>query len=103
MAWAGLATLVDQQAIWRGDLEPGAVIQVWESEAAFENAKAGKSASGHSFVFLNYIYSGSGITGMAIADQGYEGGAPLPKNEWCVWIGANLFKKPDTPASTPSP
>jgi len=103
MAWAGLATLVDQQAIWRGDLEPGAVIQVWESEAAFENAKAGKSASGHSFIFLNYIYSGSAITGMAIADQGYEGGAPLPKNEWGVWIGANLFKKPDTPASRPSP
>src|SRR6266571_258406 len=59
MAWKGLATLVDMQGIWRGDLEPGAVIQVWGSEADFENAKAGKSAFGHSFIFLNYIYSGS--------------------------------------------
>ena len=103
MVNAGLATLIDQQGIWRGDLEPGAVIQVWESEAAFENAKAGKSASGHSFIFLNYIYTGSAITGMAIADQGYESGAPLSKSEWGVWIGANLFKKPDAPASAPRP
>jgi hypothetical protein len=102
MAWAGLATLVDQQEIWRGDLEPGAVIQVWGSEADFENAKAGKSAYGHSFIFLNYIHSGSAITGMAIADQGYESGEPLSKNEWGVWIGANLFKKPDTPSSAPA-
>jgi hypothetical protein len=102
MAWAGLATLVDMQAIWRGDLEPGAVIQVWGSEADFENAKAGKSAFGHSFIFLNYIYSGSAITGMAIADQGYESSEPLAKNEWGVWIGANLFKKADTPSSAPA-
>jgi hypothetical protein len=58
MAYAGLATLVDQQGVWRGDLEPGAVIQVWKTEAEFENAKNGKSAFGHSFIFLNYIYSG---------------------------------------------
>ena len=103
MAWKGLATLVDMQGIWRGDLEPGAVIQVWGSEADFENAKAGKSAFGHSFIFLNYIYSGSAITGMAIADQGYESGEPLAKNEWGVWIGANLFKKPAPSTGTPAP
>src|SRR5882672_6316137 len=103
MAWKGLATLVDMPGIWRGDLEPGAVIQVWGSEADFENAKAGKSAFGHSFIFLNYIYSGSAITGMAIADQGYESGEPLAKNEWGVWIGANLFKKPAPSTSTPAP
>jgi hypothetical protein len=103
MAYAGLATLVDQQGLWRGDLEPGAISQVWKTEADFENAKNGKSAFGHSFIFLNYIYSGSAITGMAIADQGYQSEEPLGKNDWGVWIGANLFKKPDTPASAPSP
>ena len=41
MAWAGLATLVDTQGVWRGDLEPGGVIQVWGSDADFENAKKG--------------------------------------------------------------
>ena len=102
MVNAGLATLVDQQSIWRGDLEPGAVIQVWKSEAEFEKAKNGQEAFGHSFIFLNYIYSGSATTGMAIADQGYESGKPLSKSTWGVWIGANLFKKADTPASVPA-
>jgi len=39
---------------------------------------------------------------MAIADQGYESGEPLAKNEWGVWIGANLFKKPGPSTSTPA-
>lgn len=94
VVWAGHGTLVDGVGIWRGDLEPGAVIQVWGSDADFESVKKGKSAYGHSFVFLNYIYTGSAITGMAIADQGYQSGDPLPRGEWGVWIGANLFRKP---------
>lgn len=94
MVWAGLGTHVDEQAIWRGELEPGAVIQVWRTKAGYKDVKLGKPALGHSFIFLNYIYSGSTITGMAIADQGYQSGDPLPKGEWGVWIGANLFRKP---------
>jgi hypothetical protein len=83
------------------DLESGAVIQVWKTEADFESAKSGNSAYGHSFIFLNYIYSGSAITGMAIADQGYQNEEPLGKNDWGVWIGANLFKKPAPSTSAP--
>ena len=52
-----------------------------------------KGLGGHSFVFLNYIYSGSAITGMAIADQGFQNDEPLARGDWGVWFGANLFKK----------
>jgi hypothetical protein len=94
MVYAGVGTLVDTVGVWRGDLEPGAVIQVWDSEAEYENAKKGNSAYGHSFIFLNYVYTGSAITGMAIADQGYQNGEPLTRKDWGVWFGANLFKQP---------
>lgn len=94
MVYAGHGTLVDMEGIWRGDLEPGAVIQVWGTAADYANVKKGKSAYGHSFIFLNYIYSGSVISGMAIADQGYQNSEPLARGDWGVWIGANLFRNP---------
>lgn len=40
-----------------------------------------------------YRYSGSAITGMAIADQGFQNDEPLARGDWGVWFGANLFKK----------
>jgi hypothetical protein len=70
------------------------VIQVWGSADDYANVKQGHRAYGHSFVFLNYIYSGSAITGMAIADQGFQNDEPLARGDWGVWFGANLFKKP---------
>lgn len=93
MVWAGYGTLVDMVGVWRGDLEPGAVIQVWGSAGDYENVRKGHSAYGHSFIFLNYIYTGSAITGMAIADQGFQNSEPLNRGDWAVWLGANLFKK----------
>jgi hypothetical protein len=94
MVWAGLGTLVDMEGIWRGDLEPGAVIQVWGSTGDYENVRKGNSAYGHSFIFLNYVYAGSVISAMAIADQGYQNSTPLVRGDWGVWFGANLFRKP---------
>lgn len=95
MAWAKMGTLVDAEGIWRGDLKPGAVIQVWKSPADFDRVKEGNAVSdgswGHSFIFLNYAYSGSAISGIIIADQGYQNGDPLAKGDYSFWVGANLI------------
>lgn len=93
MIWAGQGTFVDTVGVWNGELEPGAVIQVWGTDADYDNVKKGQAAYGHSFIFLNYVYSGSVITGMAIADQGYQNGDPLARGDWGVWFGANLYRK----------
>jgi len=97
MAWAKLGTLVEMDGIWRGELKPGAVIQVWKSPGDFERVKKGDEVVdhswGHSFLFLNYVYSGSSITGMAIADQGFENEDPLAKGDYSYWVGANLNAK----------
>lgn len=94
MAWAGLGTLVDSDGIWRGDLEPGAVIQTWKKAGDYDSVKEGKSIAdssyGHSFIFLNYVYTGSVISGIAIADQGYQSGKPRTKGDYAYWVGANL-------------
>jgi hypothetical protein len=70
------------------------VIQVWKGPADFKRVKQGDEVAdgswGHSFIFLNYIHSGSAITGIAIADQGYQNGAPLAKGDYSYWVGANL-------------
>jgi hypothetical protein len=39
MVWAGYGTLVDTVGVWRGDLERGAVIQVWGSTDDYANVK----------------------------------------------------------------
>ena len=49
-----------------------------------------QGASGHSFVFLHYVKSGSSITGMVIADQGYQNGKPLKRSAYGYWVGANI-------------
>ena len=95
MAWAKMGTLVSSDAIWRGELKPGAVIQVWKSPEDFDRVKQGDKvvdgSYGHSFIFLNYSYSGTGISGIVIADQGYQDGDPLAKGEYSYWVGANLI------------
>ncbi len=105
MAWAGMGTLVDSDGIWRGDLTPGAVIQVWRSAADFDLVKEGNAvvdgSYGHSFFFLNYVKAGSSITGIVIADQGFQSGDPLSKGEYAYWVGANLTAAPAAPAPTP--
>jgi hypothetical protein len=97
MAWAKIGTLVDSDGIWRGDLKPGAVIQVWKSPADFDRVKQGDAvvdgSYGHSFIFLNYSYSGSAISGIVIADQGYQDGDPLAKGEYSYWARHALARK----------
>lgn len=107
MIWAGHGTLVSGAGVWNGELEPGAVIQVWGNDSDYKNVKKGKPAYGHSFIFLNYVYAGSNITGMAIADQGYQNGEPVGRGAWGVWFGANLYQKaarePNTVRYGPNP
>ena len=92
IAWAGIGTIIDADGIWAGNLEPGAVIQTWRNAADFERVRDGDApvSYGHSFIFLNYAYSGSGISGVVIADQGYQNRAPLVRGDYGFWVGANL-------------
>jgi hypothetical protein len=88
----GLGTLVDSQGIWSGDLKPGAVVQVWKVSSDYDNVRDGLAPSniGHSFLFMHYVRSGAGISAIVIADQGYQGNAPLVKGDWSYWVAANL-------------
>jgi hypothetical protein len=52
---------------------------IWGSLIAQPGWKDMHSAYGHSFIFLSYVYSGSAITGMAIADQGFQNDEPLAR------------------------
>jgi hypothetical protein len=92
MAWKGLGTLVEGPDIWAGKLKPGAVIQAWVDAKDHDKVRDGKpdGVSGHSFIFLHYVKSGSSITGMVIADQGYQNGAPLKRSDYGYWVGANI-------------
>jgi hypothetical protein len=92
MASVGLGTLVYSDGIWAGNLKSGAVIQVWRVASDFYLVKDGDSPTsyGHSFLFLNYVYSGSAISAIAIADQGFQNGKPLTKGAYGYWVGANL-------------
>ncbi len=92
MANENLGTLVDSQGIWSGALKPGAVVQVWKVASDYDDVRDGiaPSSIGHSFLFMHYVYSGSGISAVVIADQGYQGGAPLAMGDWSYWVAANL-------------
>lgn len=92
MAWKGWGVLVEQDAIWAGKLKPGAVIQAWVDAKDHDRVRDGnpEGASGHSFIFLHYVRSGKTITGMVIADQGYQNGSPLAKGDYGYWVGANI-------------
>jgi len=92
MAMKGLGTLVEGPEIWAGKLKPGAVIQAWKKAKDHDNVRDGnpQGASGHSFIFLHYVRTGSAITGMVIADQGYQNGDPLKRTDYGYWVGANI-------------
>jgi hypothetical protein len=92
VVFKGAGTLVDSVGIWAGKLKPGAVVQTWEDPKDFDRVRDGKSplSYGHSFVFLNYTYTGAAISGMAIADQGYQNAKPLKKGDYGYWVAANL-------------
>jgi hypothetical protein len=102
MAYAGLGTLVDSDGIWAGKLEPGAVLQTWAVASDYDRVKDGKKPTsyGHSFLFLNYVYSGSSIAGLAMADQGFQNGDPLVKGDYAYWVAANLFVTAPAPVTS---
>jgi hypothetical protein len=92
MAMKGWGTLVEGPDIWAGKLKPGAVIQAWIDAKDHDKVRDGNTdgVSGHSFIFLHYVRSGSSITGMVIADQGYQNGYPLKRSDYGYWVGANI-------------
>jgi len=96
MAYKGLATLVEGADFWAGKLKPGAVIQAWVDAADFTSVRDGGEApsGGHSFIFLNYVRKNGAITGIAIADQGYQNGQPLEQADYGFWVGANINAPP---------
>jgi hypothetical protein len=92
MAWKGWGTLVEGPDIWAGKLKRGAVIQAWDDARDHDKVRDGNAqgVGGHSFIFLHYVKSGSLITGMVIADQGYQSGKPLKRSDYGYWVGANI-------------
>ena len=103
MAWAGKGVLVEGNGIWRGDLAPGAIVQVWENGADFERVKAGDCSEGigHSFIFHSYVRKDDdpkgAIVGMRIMDQGYQGEDILTPAHWGFWVAANINFGPQEP------
>jgi len=96
MVNAGMGDLKNETEIWNGDLEPGALIQVWLYETGYDEVVEGVDDDGydgygHSFIFISYERDeNSIITGMNIADQGYQNDDALAQEEWEVWWGVNL-------------
>jgi len=92
MVNAGVGTLVESADIWGGKLLPGAVLQTWKVAGDFDRVKDGDSPTsyGHSFIFLNYVYAGGAISGIAIADQGFQNDTVLKKADYGYWVAANL-------------
>jgi hypothetical protein len=93
LASRGWATIIDQNGIWSGLLDTGAVLQTWRVRADHERVQQGKKPLhyGHSFVFREYVRRGSGIIGMKVADNGYHGRRTVTPGTWGFWVGANLY------------
>ncbi len=96
IAYAGMGTLVDGSGIWSGELRPGAPMQVWRHRNDYEKVVRGVNHKnfdpfGHSFIFIGYVRDEKNeITGIRIADQGYQGYRPLLPNDYEVWWAVNL-------------
>lgn len=96
IAYAGMGTLVDCLGIWRGELRPGAPMQVWKRRNDYEKVVRGINQNGfdpfgHSFIFMGYVRNERhDIIGIRIADQGYQSYRPLLPNDYEVWWAVNL-------------
>ena len=92
IAFGGKGQLVDQNGIWSGGLEPGAVIQTWKKASDFTLVKDGDRPTdyGHSFIFIRYVRQDGKITGIRIADQGFQSEDTLKKSDYGFWVGANI-------------
>ncbi|WP_379934041.1 hypothetical protein [Maribacter chungangensis] len=96
IAYAGMGTLVDSAEIWSGQLRPGALMQVWRFKEDYEQVVRGTDVKkldpyGHSFIFIGYVRDENHIiTGLRIADQGFQSYRPLIPRDYEVWWGVNL-------------
>lgn len=96
IAYAGMGTLLDTLAIWSGQLRPGALMQVWRFKEDYELVVKGVNVKkldpyGHSFIFISYVRDEENkITGLKIADQGFQSYRPLIPRDYEVWWGVNL-------------
>ncbi|WP_339723672.1 hypothetical protein [Maribacter stanieri] len=96
ITYAGMGTLVDSTGIWGGKLKPGALMQVWRYKEDFIEVVQGADVAkldpyGHSFIFINYVRDDKGvITGLRIADQGFQSYRPLVPRDYDVWWAVNL-------------
>lgn len=96
VAAAGMGELVNTKKIWKGALRPGALMQVWRHKDDYKAVVRGisdpnRDPFGHSFIFLNYIKDENGnITGIKIADQGYQSKRTLVPRDYEIWWAANL-------------
>lgn len=98
MVQLGMGTMVSEDAIWNGKLQPGAVLQTWKKDTDFKKVRDGErpESIGHSFIFLEYQKNANGdILGMKIADQGTNWAEPnvLSRSTFEYWVGANIHCK----------
>ncbi|ASV32236.1 hypothetical protein [Maribacter cobaltidurans] len=96
ITYAGMGTLVDTKGIWGGKLKPGALVQVWRFKEDYEKVVQGTDVKkldpyGHSFIFIRYVRNEKfEITGLIIADQGFQSYRPLVPRDYEVWWAVNL-------------
>ena len=96
IAYAGMGTLVDSTGIWSGQLQPGALMQVWRFKDDYEKVVQGVNVKkldpyGHSFIFISYVRDEkNAIIGFKIADQGFQSYRPLVPRDYEVWWAVNL-------------
>lgn len=96
ITYAGMGSLVDSTGIWGGKLKPGALMQVWRYKEDFIEVVQGADVAkldpyGHSFIFISYVRDDKGvITGLRIADQGFQSYRPLVPRDYDVWWAVNL-------------
>lgn len=97
LVYAGMGSLVDTNGIWSGQLKPGALMQVWRFKEDYEQVVQGVDVKkldpyGHSFIFISYMRDENNtITGLQIADQGYQSYRPLVPRDYQVWWAVNLI------------
>lgn len=96
MASISAGTLIDEKGIWAGNLEPGAVVQTWLTDAGYNAARDGNALPsgeiGHSFIFLEYVRAPA-IVGMRIADQGTGWSSATNgavQSDFAFWVAANV-------------